>query len=95
VSHARLFRHGTFLVLDIQADGFLHHMVRNIVGTLLEIGSGEHQPEWMDYLLEVQDRNQAGITAPPDGLYFIQAYYPPEFGLPQLDLGPVWLNLPQ
>lgn len=95
VTHARLFRHGAFLILDIQANGFLHHMVRNIVGTLLEIGTGEHEPEWMDHLLAIQDRNQAGITAPPDGLYFIQAYYPPEFNLSSVDLGPVWLNLPE
>lgn len=94
VSHARLFQHGNFLVLDIQADGFLHHMVRNIVGTLLEIGRGEHSVEWIDHLFEVKERAQAGITAPPDGLYFIQAYYPEQFKLPAVNLGPDWLNLP-
>lgn len=94
VSHAKLFQHGAFLILDIQADGFLHHMVRNIVGTLLEIGSTEKEPDWIDYLFEIKQRDQAGITAPPDGLYFIQAYYPEQFQLPQVDLGPSWLNLP-
>lgn len=94
IRHARLFQHGVFLVLDIQADGFLHHMVRNIMGVLLEIGKGEQPIEWVDHLLAVQDRTEAGITAPPDGLYFIQAYYPPRFQLPAVNLGPAWLNLP-
>lgn len=94
VSHARLFQHGAFLVLDIQADGFLHHMVRNIVGVLLEIGKGEQPVEWVDHLLAVQDRKEAAMTAAPDGLYFIQAYYPPQFQLPLVNLGPAWLNLP-
>lgn len=94
VSHARLFQHGAFLVLDIQADGFLHHMVRNIVGVLLEIGKGEQPVEWVDHLLAVQDRKEAAMTAAPDGLYFIQAYYPPQFQLPSVNLGPAWLNLP-
>lgn len=95
VTHAQLFQHGTFLILDIQADGFLHHMVRNIVGTLLDIGREEKSPDWIDHLFEVKQRDQAGITAPPDGLYFIQAYYPESFNLPQVDLGPSWLNLPE
>ncbi len=94
VRHARLFQHGAFLVMDIQADGFLHHMVRNIMGVLLEIGKGEQPVEWVDHLLAVQDRKEAGVTAPPDGLYFIQAYYPPQFQLPPVKLGPAWLNLP-
>lgn len=94
VTHLTLERRGQLIVLDIQANGFLHHMVRNIVGVLLEIGEGLQPIDWIDHLLTVQDRTQAGITAPADGLYFINAYYPPEFELPAVDLGPVWLNLP-
>lgn len=93
VKHADLSQHGQLIVLDIQADGFLHHMVRNIMGVLIAIGTGEQPIEWVDYLLSIKDRKQAGVTAPPDGLYFIQAYYPPEFVLPEPPLGPVWLNL--
>lgn len=93
VSHLTLTRHGQLIVLDIQANGFLHHMVRNIVGALLEIGEGLKPTEWIDHLLIVQDRKEAGVTAPPDGLYFINAYYPEEFSLPDLPLGPVWLNI--
>lgn len=92
VSHCQLIQQGQLLILDIQANGFLHHMVRNIVGVLLEIGSGERELEWIDYLLSIKDRTQGGVTAPPDGLYFIQAYYPEQFELPEVPLGPVWLN---
>ena len=94
VTQAKLFQHGAFLILDIQADGFLHHMVRNIVGCLLDIGADIQAPEWIDYLFKIQDRTKASMTAPPDGLYFIQADYPPEFNLPKVRLGPTWLNLP-
>ncbi len=93
VSHLTLTRHGQLIVLDIQANGFLHHMVRNIVGVLLEIGEGLRPIEWVDELLAVRDRKAAGVTAPPDGLYFINAYYPKEFELPEVTLGPVWLNI--
>ncbi|MBP6191072.1 MAG: tRNA pseudouridine(38-40) synthase TruA [Acinetobacter sp.] len=95
VKHCRLFEHGRYLVLDIQADGFLHHMVRNIVGCLLEIGQGLYEIEHIDMIFAAEDRKAAGITAPPDGLYFIHADYPAQFELPKTPLGPQWLNLPE
>ena len=95
VKHCRLFEHGRYLVLDIQADGFLHHMVRNIMGCLLEIGQGLYNIEHIDTMFAAQGRKAAGITAPPVGLYFIQPYYPEEVDLPQPPLGPQWLNLPE
>lgn len=95
VSHCRLIKHGAYLVLDIQADGFLHHMVRNIVGCLLEIGQGMYDIDHIDEIFAAEDRKAAGITAPPDGLYFIQAFYPEQFDLPQVALGPHWLNMPE
>jgi len=82
-------------VLDIQADGFLHHMVRNIMGCLLEIGQGLYDIAHIDQIFAAQDRKAAGITAPPDGLYFIQAHYPEQFDLPKVPLGPHWLNMPE
>ena len=94
VQHCRLMQHGAYLVLDIQADGFLHHMVRNIVGCLLEIGRGEYDLDQIDAMFAAQDRRAAGITAPADGLYFVQALYPEQFQLPQVNLGPHWLNMP-
>ena len=97
VSHCRLTQHGQYLVLDIQADGFLHHMVRNIMGCLLEIGQGMYDIEHIDTIFAAQDRKAAGITAPPHGLYFIQAYYPEPWQsqLPAQPLGPHWLNMPE
>lgn len=96
VSHANLFRHGAYLVFDIQADGFLHHMVRNIMGCLFAIGRHEMPPEAIDELLQAKDRRLAPPTAAADGLYFINAYYPEKFQkqLPDLPLTPLWLNLP-
>lgn len=95
VSHCRLIQHGCYLVLDIQADGFLHHMVRNIMGCLLEIGQGMYEIDHIDEIFAAEDRKAAGITAPSDGLYFIQADYPQHFELPKVALGPHWLNMPE
>ena len=63
------------LILNIKANAFLHHMVRNIVGTLLKIGRGEKRVEWMSQVLEGKDRKKAGPTAEPQGLYFMKAFY--------------------
>jgi tRNA pseudouridine38-40 synthase len=67
---------GQEILIDIKANAFLHHMVRNIVGTLLKIGYGDKPTHWMLEVLNSKDRKQAGITAPAHGLYFIQAFYP-------------------
>lgn len=67
---------GDDILLDIKANAFLHHMVRNIVGTLLKIGKNERPVHWMQEVLNAKDRKKAGATAPPQGLYFIKAFYP-------------------
>ncbi|MGP9543589.1 tRNA pseudouridine(38-40) synthase TruA [Psychrobacter sp. AOP7-B1-25] len=97
ISHANLFAHGQFIVFDIQADGFLHHMVRNLMGTLYAIGSHELEPADFLNILHKKDRTIAPPTASGDGLYFINAYYPERFQnlLPDAPLTPVWLNLPE
>ncbi|MDB4140226.1 tRNA pseudouridine(38-40) synthase TruA [Candidatus Thioglobus sp.] len=66
---------GDDLIIKVKANAFLHHMVRNLVGTLLKIGREEESPEWMLSVLNSKDRKQAGATAEPQGLYFIKAYY--------------------
>lgn len=76
-------RQGDFIVLDFCADGFLHHMVRNIVGCLVHIGAGQAGPEWMDELLAHRDRTRAAPTFMPDGLYLSHIRYPSRFGLPE------------
>ncbi len=96
VHHANLFTHGAFLVLDIEADGFLHHMVRNLMGALFAIGEGKLPVNAIDHLLAQKNRSLAPLTASSDGLYFINATYPDEYQhlLPKLPLTPTWLNLP-
>ncbi len=75
-------RDGDYLILDIRANAFLHHMVRNIMGTLMVIGRGEQPAEWMLEVLRGQDRKCAGMTASPAGLYLVNVEYPEEYGLP-------------
>lgn len=96
VSHAKLFQHGQFIVFDIQADGFLHHMVRNLMGTLYAIGRHDLQPDDFLKIVAKKDRTIAPPTASGDGLYFINAYYPEPYQqlLPDAPLTPIWLNLP-
>jgi tRNA pseudouridine38-40 synthase len=68
--------------ITVRANAFLHHMVRNIVGSLLLVGGGDRPADWLGEVLEARDRTRAGPTAPPQGLYFAGAEYPAEFGLP-------------
>jgi len=68
--------------VEVQANAFLHHMVRNIVGSLLPIGRGERSAEWLAQLLDGRDRSVAGPTAPPQGLCFLGPRYPAASGLP-------------
>ncbi|MFY8061109.1 MAG: tRNA pseudouridine(38-40) synthase TruA [Arenimonas sp.] len=76
-------REGDTIYFDVQANAFLHHMVRNLVGSLMLIGKGEQPVDWMKTLLDGKDRTVAGPTAPAEGLMFLGALYPPEWGLPE------------
>ena len=78
----RVTRQGDYLLIDVRANAFLHHMVRNIVGSLFAIGAGEQPVEWLSEVLSARDRDVAGITAPADGLYLTGVEYPSVFGLP-------------
>ena len=69
------------VVIEIQANAFLHHMVRNIVGSLLPVGRGERPAAWIAELLVGRDRAVAGPTAPPQGLTFLGPRYPADCGL--------------
>ena len=75
-------RSGDEVVMDVRANAFLHHMVRNIVGSLLPVGRGERPGEWIAELLAGRDRTVAGPTAPSAGLVFVGPLYPTRFGLP-------------
>ncbi|MGQ0700421.1 MAG: tRNA pseudouridine(38-40) synthase TruA [Panacagrimonas sp.] len=82
-------RHQSFVLLDIRANAFLHHMVRTIAGTLMDVGSGKQPECWIAEVLASRDRTRAGLNAPACGLYFLAADYPAEFDLPETP--PFWL----
>jgi len=75
-------RDGEQIHVDVQANAFLHHMVRNIVGSLMEVGCGERPAGWIAEVLAGRDRTLAGPTAPADGLVFVGPCYPVADGLP-------------
>ena len=77
-----VWRRGDGVLLEIEANAFLHHMVRNIAGVLLAIGAGDRPAEWAAEVLAGRDRTQAGVTAPAEGLYLLAVRYPQRFGLP-------------
>ncbi len=79
----RVVREGEQVTVEVQANAFLHHMVRNIVGSLLLVGRGEQPEAWMGELLAGRDRLVAGPTAPADGLVFLGPLYPAMWGLPE------------
>ena len=75
-------RDGDWVVLDVAANAFLQHMVRNITGTLAAIGGGEQPVEWISAVLEGRDRTEGGVAAPPHGLTLVRVDYPERYGLP-------------
>lgn len=80
----KLNRRGEWVWLDVSANGFLQHMVRNIMGVLMRVGEGQELPEWSKLVLETRDRKQGGITAPAEGLYFVSVSYDVRFKLPEI-----------
>lgn len=91
VHKVNVTRQGMYIIVDIEANAFLHHMVRNIVGSLLEIGLGNQPLDWMRTLLDLKDRNLAAATAKPNGLYLVDVTYPQTYQLPKLALGPLFM----
>jgi tRNA pseudouridine38-40 synthase len=79
---------GDFIYIDVRANAFLHHMVRNITGSLLMVGRGEQEVDWLAELLAMKDRTKAGPTASAAGLYLVAVEYPSEFDLPSVGLQP-------
>lgn len=72
-----------WVVVDVVANAFLQHMVRNITGALVAIGTGEQDVDWAGRLLHGRDRTLGGVAAPPQGLMLVDVAYPPEFELPR------------
>lgn len=92
LEHVDVFRMGHMIVMDIKGNAFLHHMVRNIAGVLMSIGSGEKDESWCAEVLAAKDRTAAGVTAPAGGLYLAQVDYPEGFGLPTDCAAPAFLH---
>jgi len=90
IHHLHVERFNNYVMIDIQANAFLYHMVRNITGILLEIGKGNKPVEWAKEVLLKKDRTCAAKTAPADGLYLVDVLYPDEFQLPKHHLGPLF-----
>ncbi|WP_094751954.1 tRNA pseudouridine(38-40) synthase TruA [Psychromonas sp. CD1] len=93
IQYLKVTRRDDFIIIDIKANAFLHHMVRNIAGSLIEIGRGNQNIEWLMTLLEYKNRARAAATAKPGGLYFVEVEYPAQYELPRPALGPLFLEM--
>ncbi|QJC35562.1 tRNA pseudouridine(38-40) synthase TruA [Enterobacteriaceae endosymbiont of Donacia sparganii] len=76
---------GNYILIDIKANAFLYHMVRNIVGSLLEIGLGNKNEDWLLELIKIKNRNKAAATVKPNGLFLAEVKYPKHFGIPNIN----------
>lgn len=88
----KVTRKANFVVIDVQANAFLHHMVRNIAGALMAVGAGKQSLSWIGDILLAKDRRLAGVTAPPHGLYLVDVGYPDDFDIPAAECGPGFLR---
>jgi tRNA pseudouridine38-40 synthase len=88
---AQVSRRGPYWRFDFEADAFLHHMIRNIMGCLVAIGQGLHPPQWMAQVLAARSRDAAAPTFAPDGLYFVGPVYPARWNLPDRTASYDWL----
>tara|TARA_R110001583_G_scaffold112917_3_gene263074 strand:- start:4338 stop:5123 length:786 start_codon:yes stop_codon:yes gene_type:complete len=93
IEFLNITRRADFIIIDIKANAFLHHMVRNIAGSLIEIGRGNQPVDWLSTLLKLKDRSKAAATAKPGGLYLVEVDYPEQFALPKPSIGPLFLDL--
>jgi tRNA pseudouridine38-40 synthase len=75
-------REGDYLFVEVAANAYLHHMVRNIAGTLIAVGQGDRAEDFPAEVLDSRDRRRAGVTAPAEGLYLWEVQYPPAHGIP-------------
>jgi tRNA pseudouridine38-40 synthase len=87
----RIERRGAYWRFDFDADAFLHHMIRNLMGSLIAVGSGARAPEWLGVVLASRDRAAAAATFAPDGLYFLGPYYDPGHAIPEHTPAMDWL----
>jgi tRNA pseudouridine38-40 synthase len=87
----RIARRGPYWRFDFEANAFLHHMIRNLMGCLIYVGQGVHGPQWMREVLQAKSRDAAAPTFSPDGLYFVGPVYDAAWGLPSRTPAYDWL----
>jgi len=92
IKQIKLVRHDEFIIMTIEANAFLQHMVRNIAGVLINIGYGKKEPVWAKQVLDACDRTAGGMTAPPHGLYLVNVEYPERYSLPAPTSQPLYLS---
>ncbi len=90
VHRLQVTRSGDLIYLDVEANTFLHHMVRNIAGVLIAVGCGDRPPDWVAQVLARRDRTRGGVTAPAAGLYLVGVKYPDEFAMVSRGVLPVF-----
>jgi len=83
VAEASVTRRGDLILLQITANAFLHHMVRNVAGTLVKVGRGDRPADWVAEVLGGRDRRHAGMTAPSGGLYLVGVDYGSSLAVPE------------
>ena len=83
IHHFRVARQGDLVILDVAANAFLHHMIRNMAGVLMRVGAGKREIEWVQEVLAAKNRSAGCETAPPYGLYLAQVCYPSYGIIPQ------------
>ncbi|MCX7117399.1 MAG: tRNA pseudouridine(38-40) synthase TruA [Legionellales bacterium] len=89
ITSLNVVRHVDYVVMEISANAFLHHMVRNIAGVLIAVGSGRQEVAWVNEVLDAKDRKMGAETAPPYGLYLVGVTYPPNYAVPHGITGPM------
>lgn len=94
LGEVRIWAQGALVIIEVTANAFLLHMVRNIAGALCAVGRGERPPEWIGELLASGQRRLGAATAPPGGLYLVGVHYAPSFGIPSLVGGPCFVAAP-
>jgi tRNA pseudouridine38-40 synthase len=90
--HCNITRQGDYVIIDVKGNAFLHHMIRNFAGSLMEVGDGSRAVVWIKEVLDAKNRCVAGMTASAAGLYFVGVDYPEQFELPKRHLGPLFLT---
>jgi len=93
ITSAKIIHAGELIVFEVTANAFVLHMVRNIIGSLMEVGFGRRDPGWIGQLIKGRDRTKSAATASPKGLYLVNVAYPTDSAIPLMPKGPLFLNI--